>query len=87
MKPSRSDKKIAEERRRGSSSNKTRLEEKRYSARSPYYKGLTDSSKEINRQKSLAGLKSPGKDSNLVTSSTSYTSKSNLAIKVVRIYC
>ncbi|XP_055815078.1 replication factor C subunit 3-like [Solanum dulcamara] len=58
-------------------------EEKRYSARSPYYKGLTDSSKLINRQKSLAEFSTtPGKDSNLLASSTSYTSKSNFVIKV-----
>ncbi|XP_027767638.1 uncharacterized protein LOC107024811 [Solanum pennellii] len=89
-------KKIDEERKRGSSSSKNSRsknnldefnkrnaiqEEKRYSARSPYYKGLTDSSKEINRQKSLAGS-TPGKDSSLSSSSTSNSSKSNLAIKV-----
>lgn len=89
-------KKIDEERKRGSSSSKNSRsknnldefnkrnaiqEEKRYSARSPYYKGLTDSSKEINRQKSLAGS-THGKDSSLSSSSTSNSSKSNLAIKV-----
>ncbi|KAH0726237.1 hypothetical protein KY284_002102 [Solanum tuberosum] len=88
-------KKVDEERKRGSSSSKNSRsnnldefnkrnaiqEEKRYSARSPYYKGLTDSSKEINRQKSLAGS-TPGKDSSLSASSTSNSSKSNLAIKV-----
>uniref|UniRef100_M0ZNJ5 Replication factor C subunit n=1 Tax=Solanum tuberosum TaxID=4113 RepID=M0ZNJ5_SOLTU len=88
-------KKVDEERKRGSSSSKNSRsnnldefnkrtaiqEEKRYSARSPYYKGLTDSSKEINRQKSLAGS-TPGKDSSLLASSTSNSSKSNLAIKV-----
>ncbi|XP_049383057.1 uncharacterized protein LOC125847490 [Solanum stenotomum] len=88
-------KKVDEERKRGSSSSKNSRsnnldefnkrnaiqEEKRYSARSPYYKGLTDSSKEINRQKSLAGS-TPGKDSSLLGSSTSNSSKSNLAIKV-----
>nr|XP_016466433.1 PREDICTED: replication factor C subunit 3-like [Nicotiana tabacum] len=57
-------------------------EEKRYSARSPYYKGLTDSSKVINRQKLLAEFSSsPGKDS-ISASSTSSSSKSNLASKV-----
>ncbi|KAJ8573438.1 hypothetical protein K7X08_009949 [Anisodus acutangulus] len=55
-------------------------EEKRYSARSPYYKGLTDSSKLINRQKLLAEFSSPGKD--ISASSTSSSSKSNLANKV-----
>ncbi|KAK6804213.1 hypothetical protein RDI58_001997 [Solanum bulbocastanum] len=88
-------KKVDEERKKGSSSSKNSRsnnldefnkrnaiqEEKRYSARSPYYKGLTDSSKEINRQKSLAGS-TPGKDSSLSASSTSNSSKSNLAIKV-----
>ncbi|MCD7452725.1 hypothetical protein HAX54_017944 [Datura stramonium] len=62
--------------------NAIRQEEKRYSARSPYYKGLTDSSKEINRQKLLAELSGHGKDSSLSASSTSSSSKSNLAIKV-----
>ncbi|XP_059310606.1 uncharacterized protein LOC132061949 [Lycium ferocissimum] len=55
-------------------------EEKRYSARSPYYRGLTDSSKEINRQKLLAEFSSPGKD--ISAFSTSSSSKSNLATKV-----
>ncbi|CAN4126062.1 unnamed protein product [Withania somnifera] len=55
-------------------------EEKRYSPRSPYYQGLTDSSKEINRQKLLAELSStPGKDSSSLSSSSS---KSNSTIKV-----
>ncbi|CAN4110512.1 unnamed protein product [Withania somnifera] len=54
-------------------------EERRYSPRSPYYQGLTDSSKEINRQKLLAELgTTPGKDSSLSSS----TSKSNFSVKV-----
>ncbi|KAF3625309.1 hypothetical protein T459_03110 [Capsicum annuum] len=58
-------------------------EEKRYSPRSPYYKGLTDSSKGINRQKLLAEFSNThGKDSNLSAFSTSSGSISNLAIKV-----
>ncbi|OIT34160.1 hypothetical protein A4A49_10103 [Nicotiana attenuata] len=56
-------------------------EEKRYSARSPYYKGLTDSSKLINRQKLLAEFSSSGKDS-ISASSASSSSKSSLASKV-----
>lgn len=82
-----------DEKRNGSSSSKNSnnkrnviQEEKRYSARSPYYKGLTDSSKLINRQKSLAEFSTtPGKDSNSLASSTSYTSKSNFVIKVLII--
>ncbi|KAK4379568.1 hypothetical protein RND71_001430 [Anisodus tanguticus] len=44
-------------------------EEKRYSARSPYYKGLTDSSKLINRQKLLAESKEERTSSSLNVSS------------------